>query len=44
VRQVYDVAGNVISDTAHFAVYTVPWHNANATAMNERNCVHLILG
>jgi hypothetical protein len=22
--QVYDVAGNVISDTAHFAVYTVP--------------------
>jgi hypothetical protein len=35
------VADDVISDTAPFAVYTVPWHNANATAMNDRNYVYL---
>jgi hypothetical protein len=39
--QVYDVAGNVISDTACLAVYTMPWHNANATAMNDRSYVYL---
>jgi hypothetical protein len=38
---VYDVAGNVISDIAHFAVDTVPWHNANPTGMNDRNYVYL---